>query len=333
MASIKQKISDRLLKKDVLRVIYRSEISAPQMGVSSIELLKNYAHELRNNKKLSAKITGLARQLEKNKSKDLVYREFLDDDIYELLKDSIKRQIPAHEIFSGYVPFKEMGEQLISSIKKKLYVPMIVFTLLTIGLNFTIKSFAEIAETGVINFTDMSTFLMNNYLLVNFSFGAFAGYWLMLSPEKVPIIKKVFHKIKGMLALSTVRTMYEMSYASGEIRKTLIRQFDIKEKKSKKRTKGGALGEIDILLQLLKDEDFVSDIQSAELKMSSARGDVEKGVALILKEKENEIKDLNTVVDSVITNVSMLLLAPPIVIMVMVLLELMVSTTSMASGT
>ena len=327
MFSLKKYFSNMLIRKSVLKIIYRSEIQAPEIGVSSMQLLGFYATEMKQDKKLYQRLTAMRKKLDKGTPKDVVYGEYLDDDIKALFKDSIQRQIPPAEIFSGYVPFKELGEKSIASVKKKLYVPLGIFVLVTFALNETVGNFLEIGESGLVKFSPIMSFLMEHYLMANLLFGAFVGYWLIVKPENAPIVKKVFHKIKGMLALSTVKTMNAMGYQSDEIMKTLTKQFP----KNKKNKKGGRKKDIDALLSFLRDRDFVTLIQSAELKMRASREEVEVGIEEILNEKEDEIKDLNHIIDAVVSNVSLALLAPPLLIVVISLLELMVGVSSVAA--
>ncbi len=318
-------------REKVQRVIYRSEVAAPRMGVSSIELIEGYAKELKEDKPVYTQLMLVTKALSKGRSKDLVYSKYMDDDILALLKDSIKRSIPTADIFEGYVPYKELGTKTVKSIKKKMYVPLGIFALLVLGLNGTIDNFLIIQESGIISFTTIMNFLMNYFLYVNAAFGAFVGYWLIKKPHKVPVVKDIFLQINGMLSLSTVRTMHSMSYSSVEILKTLMKQFPETKKRSKKLSK--TRENIDLMLQFLKDKKFLSDVQSAELKISGKRGEIREGVNIILKEKETEVKDLSQIVDSLVEKVSLVLLGPPILIVVLALVELMIQTTSLASPT
>jgi len=310
-------------KNDILKIIYRSELASKKMGIASVELIENYAKALIENKRIYFQLKKIIKALNSGNHKDVVYRDIMDKDIIILLKESRIKQIPSETIFKDYVPLKRIGERTLSSISKKLYVPFFIYAMLVLGLNTTMKSFLGVAEYGVVNFGSMQLWMMENFILINFAIGFIFAFFLLIIPTKTPIIKKVFIKIKGMLALSTIRTMSEMAYTSGDMYSTLVKQFEVKVKSKKSLRNVDNIGK---LISLMKDEKMIDLMEGAELKLGAERGDFSESVDILLEEKRIEVESLQEMVNSIIGTLSMLLLTPPVFMIVSVLTTLMANT-------
>jgi len=310
-------------KNDILKVIYRSELASKKMGIASVELIENYAQALIENKRVYFQLKKITKSLKSGNFKDVVYKDIMDRDIITLLRESRIKQIPSEAIFKDYVPLKRIGERTLSSISKKLYVPFVIYGMLVLGLNSTMKSFLGVAEYGVVSFGSVQLWMMENFVLINLSIGLLFAFFLLVIPTKTPIIKKVFIKIKGMLALSTIRTMSEMSYTSGDMYNTIVKQFDVKIKSKKTLRNVDNIGK---LIVLMKDEKMIDLMEGAELKLGAERGDFSESVDILLEEKRIEVESLQEMVNSIIGTLSMLLLTPPVFMIVSVLTTLMANT-------
>ncbi|MBD3822934.1 MAG: hypothetical protein IE916_00295 [Epsilonproteobacteria bacterium] len=310
---------ERLINKSKLqRIIYRVEVSAPKMGIPSYELLMKYSVELKKDKQLSSELAMISRRLkDKNEPKDIAYKPYLDQDIIALIKEANKKQIALGTIFQDYAPIKEKATSTKRGVKAKLYFPFAIYFLLVFGLNEIVKEFVKIGNGDtLIKFTDFELFILNNYVPINLSYGIVLGFFLAVIPQKVPYLKGVFQRLNGILALSTARTMYKMSYTSGEIIQTLAKQFSLKETKKYKNDANG-------LLTLMQKEKMVTLEQAAELKINLERGEIEKGIDLAIIEKTEEIETLQETINSALKTISIVLLTPPIYMVIQVLIKLM----------
>ena len=321
--NIIKKLKFKRSKNDILKIVYRSELTSKKMGISSFELIENYAKALKENKRIYFFLKKIVKDLKTGQHKDIVYKDLMDKDIITLLRESRLKQIPSETIFKEYIPLKNIGERTMSSISKKLYVPFFIYAMLVLGLNSTMKSFLGVADYGVVNFGSVQLWMMENFIWINMAIGFVFAFFLLVIPTKTPIIKKVFLKIKGMLALSTIRTMSEMAYTSKDMVETIIKQFEIKEKKKKSLK---SLNNIEKLIILMKDEKMIDLLEGAELKLGAETGEFAESINLLLDEKKLEVESLQEMVNSIVGTLSMLLLTPPVFMIVSVLTTLMANT-------
>ncbi|MBN2066791.1 MAG: hypothetical protein JW771_08310, partial [Candidatus Thermoplasmatota archaeon] len=323
-------LNNFLVKKKVAKVIYRAETSSASMGVSSIELIKKFAVELEKDKRVAQKLHKIRRELDKGRNKEKVYAEVLDKDILVLLEESRVRQIPSDAIFQDYVPLKEISERTESSIRRRLYFPIIIFTVLVLLMNTTMKQFYEIQDGGMIEFSAITTFMMKYYLEINFIYGLMVSVPLIFFPDRMPGIQGIFLKIRGMLALSTAKTMVGMAFPMDEILKTLKKQFQRRKQEKKKvffKDRTAAL------LDFLQHEGMISLMQSAELKIGSERNEFDLVATHILKEKQEEVADLGELINAKLGLVSLIIMTPPIIMLVLTLVNLMSSAAGASSPT
>lgn len=318
-----KKLEIALIKSKISHLIYDVEIEAPAMGITSKLLLNKYAKKHKKEKNIASILFDIERKLKKNIRKDEVYKPFLDRDIYLLLKESITRQIDIDKIFADYAPIKEKGEKLKRSIKAKLYFPFVLFVLIVLGLNETMSNFTKISSMGMTKFGTTDTFIMDNFIMLNFSYGLVFAIALLIYPQYMPLIKGVFLKLKGMLGLSTVRTMTEMGYSAGEIIKTLIKQFEIKNTALIKKDLNG-------LLELMEREKFTDITQSARLSIAAERNEISKAVLRTLKQKSEEIDNIGNTVNSIMGTMSLVLSVPPTIMALSIFIKLMGSATASA---
>lgn len=320
MATLFEKAEYLLTVKKIRRVIYRSEISSSSMGISPMEIIEKYSEETVDDKLLSRYLKKISKDLDRGRPKDIVYGEFLDDDINLLLSDSLKKKIPSNSIFEGYVPFKELGEKIQNSMKMRLFFPLFIYLAVTIALFFTLENFKEMSESGLVKFTPEAEFIMNNFLYINAAIGVVIAYFIILKPHTIPKIKDIFHKVNAMMALSTAKTMNEMRYGARDTINTLKRQFKIKEKR-KKVVKHK--NDTDALMHLLKEQKYLTVLQAAELKLNDERGKFKEGIDVLLLEIKDEVSDLRTMADEIVSKVGIILLVPPIAMMLMIIMELL----------
>lgn len=312
--------------KTVRRIIYRAEVIAPSMGVYAPILIQKYADEIKKDKDANRMLKNIISQYEKGKTKDAIYKRFLDNDILLLLKESLSTKVSPAEIFKGYVPFKEKADKIKKDIKTKLYFPVIMDLIVIFGINYTLSMFKEMSGSNGINFGETLLFLMEHFLAINFAVLLFVGMALVVFPEKTPYLKTVFLKIRALLAMSTVKTMASMNHPAEKIAATIIKQFDIKQK-GVLRGKGDG---IDKLLKLLREQKFLNEVQSAELKINAEKQKLKEGTTALANELLDEVNTMKEVIDDAISKISLVLIGPPIAIMVFVLITLTMSATSAA---
>jgi len=318
-------LTEGRVKKNVKKIIYEAELSAPELGVYSPKVLKFFSLELKEkDKKVASVLLSLSRKLEKNIPKYVAYKEYIDPDIQTFLENSERLKVPPESIFKFYVPYKELGEETTASIKKKLYVPLVIFSVVTMMLGGIMQNFVKMAEDGggIIHFPAPLMFALQHFYLINFAIGGTLAYFLIVKTETAPFVKRIFDKLKAMNGFATIMLMYEMGYPPGDIFKILAKQYPLKN------FKGGRRNDLNTLLRYIKELKFIDDFESAKLKLLPAGDEVVSGFEKILHKKEREIKDLDFVVNSVIQTVSTMLLIPPLLITVLAILALMTSASN-----
>lgn len=304
---------------DLIRVIYRAEITAEAIDSSVSEILDNYKKDLadlnyRKNKATVRKIEIISAKLRNAENRDKIYKGILPDDVVSFISQAENiGGVKASDIIREYAPIKELGEKSISKIKKKMMFPFGVFLVAVFMFNFLVGEFIPISEAGTIYFSETSKFIMRNYLYINLAYGAIFAFLFMAIPKKIPLVKKVFSEIEGMLALSTIIILHKLSYSASEMIPLLVSRFKLQKINPRNR-------EVEGLTAMLYRADFITDLQASDIRNSgSVTGQLGSVLNRIFEEKRESVVLLDEILQEVIKNITVLLIAVPIIGMLVVL--------------
>ena len=219
-------------KEDIAGIIMRTEILSAENGVSVFSMLYQYADDLKKEKKAVA--TGLkdvARRLQNGQKRHEAYKKYLDADILRLLKVSEQKNIPAGEIFKKYVPVKDIADSSIRAIKKGLRTPLVTFSIISIVFSFIVGNFKQVSDIAQGGLSPTAIFIMDYYLIICGSVLVLFAYLFFVIPDKLPLLKGIFKKLKGLLILSSVTTLQDMGFGASETIPVLVSQFGLARKK------------------------------------------------------------------------------------------------------
>jgi len=307
--------------KTAVSIVYRAEITSEVIGKSVAQLLHEYSDALldlepKKSRTTSKTLLRIASKLEDAVDKDKVYKGLIPSDILEFIKSASEKGVKSSSIFKEYAPIKEIGEKALKKFQTKMYFPFIIFVVATFGFNFLVAKFIPIADGGSIPFSETSKWVMHNFLAINFIYGAMFAFVFFVIPRKVPLIKKVFDGIEGMLAMSTIIILYKLSYSSAEIIPILVKRFNLQ--KLLPREKG-----IDGLTQMLYRANYISILQASEIRNSgSVTGELGVVLDRTFEEKREEVLLLDEILQEVIKNITIFLIAVPLGFMLYVLANL-----------
>ena len=312
--------------QDLIKRIYRAEVNAEvNSDKSASNYLEDYAEDFlsfdKKSKRVPMEMRKIASELRKGKRRAQVYRGLISDDIVTFLETSEHKGVKASMIFQRYAPIKEMGESVKRKVRGKLVVPLAILLVFIGIIEFIMGTFKEIHADGTIAFSDLSLFIMNYFLPVVLIYALIFAYLLVIIPDKLPMLKKVFGEINGMLALASMDIMHYISYDAGSMILPIKRQFKIKRNHPRRDIFG--------LTDILYHEGFISKDQGSELRRTR---DLEEGIKIALKEKKEIVENLGETVQDAVKEITTLLLALPLFMVLEVLSDMMMSATTLLQG-
>lgn len=313
-------------KEEIANIIIRAEVLAAQNGTTSFILLHQYAGELeKENKKLARDIRKLSKKLKQGLKRHDAYKQYLDDDILRLLKFSEEKSVSAGTVFEKYSPVKEKTTTYLKAIKKGLRTPLVIYTIMALVFSSVVSKFKIINEVSTKKLSTTSLFILDNYLLICGIILIFFIYFFIFIPQKMPLIKNIFSKLRSLLALSSVVTLMDIGYGSADVIPAITKQFDLK--KGKHRTMNATA-----LVELLKLNKIVTVFESADIKIGIEMSSLKETAAQILRRKMEDVETLNKEVAEILKNVSILLTAIPVLLAMIVFLESLALLTSQIGG-
>jgi hypothetical protein len=140
----------------------------------------------------------------------------------------------------------------------------------------------------------------------------------------MPMLKTIFDKLNSMLTLSTIKTMTDIGYSPGETIPILTKQYNLKKSKKQNDASG--------LMVLLSQNNFIDAYEGADLKISISNGNFTDALKRLLKERLDNIQALNETVSEVIKNMTVLLIAIPLILTMTVLADVMALISDMIGG-
>jgi len=311
-------------KKEIASIILRAEILSMSSGVAVFEMLDNYSREVkRDRKKVSFQLMTLSKKLKAGRKRWDVYKEFLDKDILKLLMVAEEKSIPAGKILENYAPIKDISEKYLRSIKSSLKSPIGIYVVLSLVFSVVVDKFKTLSTMGE-GLSEISMIIINNFLTITGALLVVFVYFLGFIPEKMPLLRGVFSKLNSMLALSTSSIMFKIGYSAVDAIPVLVKQFSIKSIKKRNDAEG--------LILLLKENKFIDVYEGADMKIAMSIGEFDTSIDRILQSRLNNIDDLNKSVSEVISNITVILTAIPLVLAMSVMANVMTLTLSLMGG-
>jgi hypothetical protein len=297
-------------------------VFAPDAGISSFLLLRKYALEIKKeNKSASIKMEQISKSIEKGKSKINSYEDYLDKEIIRLIKVAEEKKIPEGVVFKQYSPVKKMADKYKKKIKTSLYSPIAVYAVISLVFSNVLQNFASLNDIGE-GFSGASLYLMDNYLYITGSILAVLIYLLMTIPEKLPVLKKIFHLLDSIIALTVVAIMVEkMGYSSSEVISMMKKNYNLIPKR---RIENNAEG----LVNLLKQNKIISPFEGADIKLSIEFGKLGSSIDDILENRLSDIDMLDKITEEIVKNISLIMSALPFLLTLIVFKDILRILTS-----
>ncbi|HHO42560.1 MAG TPA: hypothetical protein ENN12_04290 [Epsilonproteobacteria bacterium] len=305
-------------RKDLVRIIYRAELTSSKLGGSVSDRLDRYVKDLidldfRNNKQTIKQLKRISSRLKKGENKYRVYQGILPNDIVSFMKEAEDKGVKSSKIIEEYAPIKQMGDSALMKVKKKMYFPFVIFFIAVFMFDYLIGELAPIIHSGSIPFPESMKSVMEHYKVINFSYGLFFAFLFLVIPQKLPLIKKIFHEINGLLAMATIMILHNLSYASSEMKPILIKSFKLKRKSWKNDGMDG-------LTKMLFQEGLLTSLQASEIRNSgSVTGELYVVLKFIFEEKRENVKLLDETIQEVVKNFTIFLIAMPLFTMLAIL--------------
>ena len=302
------------IKKKVEGIIFEAELTALRSGVDRIEVLKAYAREIKS-ERLREEITKIVRKLEKGERYSKVYEPYLSPDVVKLIEIAESKGLPIAKMIEEYVPVKKTVENLESSLKAGLKVPLVTFALVSLVFSFVLSQFKQISQSLELSF--YSTFLMDYYAWVMLVIGVVFGVVLWKYPNKVPFFKKVYDELKAIIGLSLSKTAYQMGLSSADLVPMLKSYYQAQGKYSL---------DISGVIKLLYP--YLSELDKAQILIAVKYGKIEEKLSELANEKFKNVENLRKVINDGVDNLTKVLIAIPIFPPLVVYLDILSKVTS-----
>lgn len=314
---------------ELVRIITRAEITGDVLKTSVSGVIKNYTKDLADlnynkNKATIQKLNIVIKKLEDAQDRSRVYSGILPKDVLGFISEAeMLGSGKSSHIFKDYLPIKELGEKSLKKLKRKMIFPFVIFALATMIFNVVVGKFLPIAEAGTIDFSTASLFVMKNFLLINMLWGAFFAFFFLAIPKKIPMIKQLFSEIEGMMAVSNVIILHRLSYGASEMIQPLMNRFGLEKFAPRNHDINGLTG-------MLYKGSLLTDLQASDIRNSgSVTAQLEPALLMVFEEKRENVLLMGEVLDEVVKNMTILLIAVPVFSMLYVIISLLMGAMSL----
>lgn len=312
-------------REKIQRTIFKAEMLAESIGAPISEILKKYSDELRAGEKNTAeKISLIVSSLRSGKKRWDAYGKVIDPDVSKLLRMADEKSLSPGAIIRAYVPAKELSVKYKNGLKRSLKNPIGVFFAVTFTLGYVVQNFSSMVNSGTFKVNDFTIFVMNNFYLINFIFITLVTIPLVYSPEKMPILKKVFTRLDSILALASIEALLAIGYSTADAIPQIKKQFNIDFEPKKRNING--------LIDLLLHKKFIDHYEAAEIKILTKEDDSKEAIRRIVRDRIDESKNMSEDMTKLVMNLSIVFSIVPFLLLLVVFGDVMLSAVSLASG-
>lgn len=312
-----------LKKEDIQNILFQAEINSAKVGTSYIELLDKYSQELNGSDDILAeRINQIVRLLRQGKKRWDVYEGIVDEDVLVLLKMAEQKSISPDKIIENYLPVKNLISEYRKTIKRNLIGPIVRSVVVIILLGYTVTQFKKPMDDKMVIVSDFAYFIADNYFLLSLSIVGVVALMLFTVPHKLPLLKNIFKKLDSILAMATTNTMLQVGYSSAAIIPILKEQFKSEYVPDKY--------DIDGLVSFLRTEGLMRPDESAELKLAVTLHDPEETLSRFINTRKKDSEGLTKEAGKAVSVVALILTAIPIIFMVLVMTQFLMSAADMS---
>ncbi|OGS70691.1 MAG: hypothetical protein A3F91_09260 [Flavobacteria bacterium RIFCSPLOWO2_12_FULL_35_11] len=286
-------------------------------------IMTKYAKKLAAaNPFVANELISICKSLKSTQKKHIVYQGYLGEDVITLLSIANAQKLASGPILQEYAPIRKIVIENAKTIKTALTLPLLLSVFVVLILAAVISKLS--AAESVIQFSPISVFLMHNFAVINLVFitGLMASFFYI--PKKVPILSRMYKKLDALLAISLASTMFNIGLAAKAVIPIIRKQFNITKHQDGR-------GDIAELAQLFEEENFFSLLESADIELAMEYSKFESA----LEEKKNDkLADANrfgTLIGDIVKNFALFVMAMPIFQFLIIILDLIQKSTSMAA--
>ena len=191
-----EKLVKNVKKKKIEEIIYTVEEIAFKAKIPTTEAFERINEHLN-----LTEIANIVENLKKGVSKSEVYKEYVPEAVYIILREGEKRGIPVGNLLSRYVYYKRAYEEMRNAFRSALLFQVIYYSVLAVaGYYLLTKVGSNLIGTKQV--TDPSTYYTIKllYIPVNLIIVAFLLV-VALFPFAIPKIKEGFKEMEGARVL------------------------------------------------------------------------------------------------------------------------------------
>jgi hypothetical protein len=312
-------------RQKVQDIIFNAEINSANIGTSVMDLFQKYATEFEaEDPAVSVKLIELSKKLQSGVKRWDAYAPYIDEDILSLLKVAEENSITADRIIRGYVPVKNITKKYQSSIRSNIIGPSIGALIISAILGYTVSQFKKPIDQGMVTVSQNIHFITNHYYLMSFSFVIVLSGFIIIFPNKVPILKGIFKKLESLMSLAIIRTMLQLGYSSDDLIGVIKKQYKIDFVVDSKGITG--------LIQLLRFAKYITPEEAAEIKITTQQDDPIKTIDKFIQDRVDAGESLIKEAGKAVTSLSMIMTAVPIILMVLVMISFLMAAADLSQG-
>lgn len=312
-------------RQRIEEIIYNAEINSANVGTSVMELLSEYASELKHEKpQIAAKLVGLTKELRAGVKRWDAYKPYVDESVLVLLNIAEASSIPSDKIIRDYAPVRRITAAHEKTIRRNMLGPTGGAAFITALLSYSVSQFKKPIDSGMIVLPDNILFMMDYYTLINFTVVFLISGVIIAFPRKIPMLKGIFDKLDSLLALSIIRTMILVGYSSDDLIPVIKKQFKIDHKVEGQ----GIVG----LVELLRFKKYITAEEAAEIKITMRNSDPIRPMAQYIKEREGDGEVYTKEAGKAVSTMAMLMTAVPVLMLVSILVAFLFASVEMSQG-
>ena len=300
-------------KKEIEGIIYDIEIEASESDSSAISLYDDFASTAKildpSKGEFAREVkTKLADKISGGEPILKIYRRYLPPATIKLLEETQKKGSKLGNTLRNYIEIRELADNLESSIRNKLKVPLAMSAFGTLIVNYLIDGFEDMFNDPSIVVSPLAKSISEHFLLYALPPLFLIALVVIFYPQKIWGVSKVYDKISSMLVVVSTKTLFQEGLSSVEIIPFLQRTFGMKRVRSESDT----IKDLAKMLYTEKHIDIQDGIRLSNIKILQV--EIDPIMERMLKKKRREAEELTEVINEAIQNLSTLLLLIPFAI-------------------
>lgn len=307
MINIKKIFLGKTYKK-VLEIITEVESMALNTGLQPIDIYVQLLPNIKKQKKIYKELSIVVNKIKNHTNPILVYKKYLDENVYSLFYEASNKSIPLGKMFNYYAKISSYRNKAESKLKGTLTKPLVMYFVTSGIAIYALHKIGHLMAQNNISGSGTVDLIKDGIIISLVLIPALLITMLTKFPHKMPILKNVYNLIYSYYYLSVTNLMFDNGFSIIDVERFFSKIMKKVKTKAKPTGSGAYFSEI--------MSKYVTPVEITLINVAMSKEQIKEALPRIIFNKETEFLEKVQLISDMLSELLILINIIPIMSLV-----------------